>query len=83
MTAGLNKILIGWLNYFSISRVTYIWETVKVLKRHLEYKLFKWFREKSQMHSKFFSQRTYEKLVNNYRLLDIEKYARLKHNAEA
>lgn len=82
MVSGLNKILIGWLNYFSISRVTYIWDTVRVLKNHLDYKLFKWFREKSQRHSKFFSLRTYEKLVNNYHLLDIAKYARLKHHAK-
>lgn len=83
MTAGLNKILIGWLNYFSISRVTYIWETVKVLKEHLGYKLYKWFREKSQRSGKFFRQRTYEKMVQYGKLLDIEKYAKLKHNAKA
>jgi RNA-directed DNA polymerase len=82
MVAGLNKILIGWLNYFSIPRVTYIWETAPGLIWHLGYKLYKWFREKSQRHSKFFSHRTYEKLVKNYHLLDIAKYAKLKHHAK-
>jgi RNA-directed DNA polymerase len=82
MVAGLNKILLGWLNYFSISRVTYIWDTVNALKTHLDYKLIKWFREKSQRHSKLFSQRTYDKLVKNYHLLNIRKYAYLKQHAK-
>jgi RNA-directed DNA polymerase len=46
MVAGMNKILLGWLNYFSINRVTYIWDTVNALKTHLDYKLIKWFKEK-------------------------------------
>lgn len=35
----LNELLIGWLNYFSISKVTHIWETIKVIIKHLDYKL--------------------------------------------
>jgi RNA-directed DNA polymerase len=83
MVAGLNKILLGWLNYFSITRVTYIWDTVNALKTHLDYKLIKWFKEKSQRHSRLFSQRAYDKLVKNYHLLNIRKYAYLKHHAKA
>lgn len=83
MVAGLNKILLGWLNYFSISGVSYIWDTVNALKNHLDYKLIKWFREKSQRHSKLFSQRAYDKLVKNYSLLNIRKYAYLKNHAKA
>jgi len=30
----LNELLIGWLNYFSISKVTHIWETIKVIIKH-------------------------------------------------
>jgi RNA-directed DNA polymerase len=83
MVAGLNKILLGWLNYFSISNVSYIWDTVNALKTHLDYKLIKWFREKSQRQSRFFSQRAYDKLVKNYNLLNIRKYAYLKTHAKA
>jgi len=83
MVAGMNKILLGWLNYFSINRVTYIWDTVNKLKTYLDYKLIKWFREKSQRHSRLFSQRAYDKLVKNYHLLNIRKYAYLKTHAKA
>ena len=83
MVAVLNKILVGWLNYFSISKVTYIWDTVNALKTHLDYKLIKWFKEKSQRHSRLFSQRAYDKLVKNYHLLNIRKYAYLKQHAKA
>lgn len=82
MIAGLNKILLGWLNYFSISRVTYIWDTVNRLVTHLDYKLLKWFRDKSQRNNSYFSQRVYLKLVRDYNLLNIRKYAYLKHNAK-
>ena len=64
MVAGLNKILLGWLNYFSISGVSYIWDTINALKTHLDYKLVKWFREKSQRHSRLFSHRAYDKLMS-------------------
>lgn len=40
MIHKLNELLIGWLNYFSISKLTHIWETVKVIIKHLDYKLF-------------------------------------------
>ena len=32
----LNELLIGWLNYFSISKVTHIWETIEVIIKHLD-----------------------------------------------
>ena len=84
MVAGLNKILLGLLNNFAISRITYIWDTVNVLKEHLGYKIYKWFKEKSQRKGgKFFRQRTYEKMVKYSNLLDLEKYAKLKHHANA
>lgn len=81
MISGLNKILLGWLNYFSIPRVSYIWELVRKLKHFLAYRLFKWFRDKSQRGYRSYRQRTFDKLVANHRLLDIERYARLKHHA--
>ena len=79
----LNQLLIGWLNYFSISKVTHIWETIKIIKQHLDYKLFKWMKSKGRKAHRKLRQRPYENLVKYYRLLDIEKYARLKTLAKA
>lgn len=79
----VNQLLIGWLNYFSISKVTHIWETIKVIKLHLDYKLFKWMKSKGRKAHRKLRQRPYANLVKFYRLLDIEKYARLKTLAKA
>jgi group II intron reverse transcriptase/maturase len=79
----VNQLLIGWLNYYSISKVTHIWETIKVIKLHLDYKLFKWMKSKGRKAHRKLRQRPYANLVKFYRLLDIEKYARLKTLAKA
>ncbi len=79
----VNELLIGWLNYFSISKVTHIWETIKIIKTHLDYKLFKWMKSKGRKAHRKLRQRPYENLVRFYGLLDIEKYARLKTHAKA
>jgi len=79
----LNSLLIGWLNYFSISKVTHIWETVKVIIKHLDYKLFKWLKSKGRKAHKQLRQRPYRIFVADKGLLDLEKYARLKTLAKA
>lgn len=35
MVQRLGQVLLGWLNYFSITKVSHIWETVKQLRMHL------------------------------------------------
>lgn len=79
----LNSLLIGWLNYFSISKVTHIWETIKVIIKHLDYKLFKWLKSKGRKAHKLLRQQPYNTFVKGKGLLDLEKYARLKTLAKA
>lgn len=79
----LNQLIIGWLNYYSISKVTHIWDTIKVIKKHLDYKLYKWMKSKGRKAHRKLRQRPYDNLVMFYNLLDIEKYARLKTLAKA
>ncbi len=79
----LNQTLIGWLNYFSIAKTTHIWETVKIIKKHLDYKLYKWMKGKGRKAHRVLRQHPYERLVKFYKLLDIEKYARLKTLSKA
>lgn len=79
----LNQTLIGWLNYFSISKTTHIWDTIKVIKKHLDYKLYKWMKGKGRKAHRVLRQHPYETLVKCYKLLDIEKYARLKTLSKA
>ena len=79
----LNELLIGWLNYFSISKITHIWETIKQIIPHLDYKLYKWLKSKGRKAHKSLRQRPYKTLVKYKNLLDMEKYARLKTIAKA
>lgn len=79
----LNELLIGWLNYFSISKVTHIWETIKQIIPHLDYKLFKWLKSKGRKAHKLLRQQPYKNLVEYKNLLDLGKYARLKTLAKA
>jgi hypothetical protein len=83
MVYKLNEILIGWMNYFSISKVTHIWETVDTIIKHLNFKLYKWLKSKGRKAHKMFRQRPYSNMVKYSGLLDLGKYARLKTLAKA
>lgn len=72
----LNPILRGWLNYFVIPKVSHVSETAKIVRYHLDYKLYKWLREKGRQAHRMLRQRPYDNLVKYKGLLDIEKYVR-------
>ena len=72
----LNSILRGWLNYFVIPKVSYISDTARLLRQHLEYKLYKWLKGKERQAHRTLRQRPYDTLVKHKGLLDIEKYVR-------
>ncbi|MFL1896371.1 hypothetical protein ACJRPK_11790 [Aquimarina sp. 2-A2] len=56
---------------------------VKIIKKYLDYKLYKWMRAKGGKAHRVLRQRPYDTLVICYKLLDIEKYARLKTLSKA
>ncbi|WP_437373045.1 hypothetical protein [Maribacter litoralis] len=75
----LNELLIGWLNYFSISKVTHIWETRKVILPHLDYKLYKWLKSKGRKAHKLLRQRPYRNLVNYKKPVRFRKICTLEN----
>ena len=48
------------------------------VRQHLEYKLYKWLKEKGRQAHRTLRQRPYENLVKHKCLLDIEKYVSLQ-----
>ncbi len=63
--------------------MTLIWGTIKIIKKHLVCKLFKWMKSKGRKACRKLCQRPYENLVRFYGLLDIKKYAHLKTLCES
>ncbi len=72
---GLNQKLRGWLNYFTIPKVSRMMQTCYVLKSYMKYRLKIWFKKKSQRKCRLYRRNPYDILVNHFGLQDVLKYA--------
>ena len=72
---GLNSIIRGWLNYFSISGVSYPAMSKRNLRFYLMGSLHRYYNRKSQRKSRLYRQNAFEVLVTRFGLIDPSKYA--------
>jgi len=75
IAAGLNSIIRGWLNYFSITGVSYPAMSKRNLRLYLSNSLFRYYNRKSQRKSRLYRQNAFEVLVARFGLIDPSKYA--------
>ncbi len=66
----LNAITRGWMNYFTISGVTYPAKAKRNLRYYLMTKLDRYYRRKSQRRCKLHQRGAFRDLVDNYGLID-------------
>jgi group II intron reverse transcriptase/maturase len=71
---GLNSIMRGWLNYFSIPGVSYPAMSKRRLRAYLSTRLYRYFNRKSQRKSRLYRQKAFEVLVTKFGLFDPTKY---------
>lgn len=75
IAVGLNSIIRGWLNYFSITGVSYPAMSKRNLRIYLRNSLYRYYNRKSQRKSRLYRQNAFEVLVARFGLLDPSKYA--------
>ena len=71
----LNAITRGWINYFTIKKVTYPSKSKRNLRYYLSQKLIRYYQRKSQRKCKLYNQGAFEVLVKKYGLIDPAQYA--------
>ena len=71
----LNAITRGWINYFTITGVTYPSKAKRNLRHYLGNKLTRYYKRKSQRKCKLLNQGAFQVLVDKYDLIDPSKYA--------
>lgn len=75
LTKGLNPILIGWMNYYSIPKVSYPQKEKRNLRWYMIDSLHRYYGRKSQRRSKLYRQNAFEVLTSKYGLVDPSKYS--------
>ncbi len=76
---GLNSILRGWLNYFTIEGVSYTSKCRRGLRWYLMNSLNRFYNRKGQRRSSLHGQQAYELLINRYGMIDVLKYQASTH----
>ncbi|MDR2026279.1 MAG: group II intron reverse transcriptase/maturase [Prevotellaceae bacterium] len=74
VSAGLNMIIKGWLNYFDLPGCSYTQMTRRHLRWYMSEQLYRYYRRKSQRRSSLYGQQAYEILISKYGLVDVLKY---------
>jgi len=70
LVSGLNSKIRGWLNYVSIEKVSYPAVAKRNLRWYLMDKLNRYYRRKSQRKCKLYGNKAFEKLVEQYGLIN-------------
>jgi group II intron reverse transcriptase/maturase len=71
---GLNSIIRGWLNYFSISGVSYPAMSKRSLRVYLSNSLYRYYNRKSQRKCRLYGQNAFVALTTNFGMIDPTKY---------
>lgn len=74
LVKGLNAKIRGWLNYFTIEKVSYPFMAKRKLRWYLRERLYRHYRRKSQRVNKRRCYEAYDSLVGKYGLIDPAKY---------
>jgi len=73
----LNSKIRGWLNYYTIPKVSYPAMSQRRLRYYLSTKLWRYYNRKSQRKSRLYRQNAFGKLVSKYKLIDPTKMLKL------
>jgi hypothetical protein len=74
IASGLNTIIRGWLNYFSIPGVSYPAMSKRRLRFYLYDRLYRYYNRKSQRKSRLYRHNAFDVLVTKYGLIDPTKF---------
>ena len=75
LTQKLNEKLRGWINYFSISGISYPQKAKRKIRWYLMEKIYRYYKRKSQRKCKLYNQGAFRILVGKYGLIEPRTYS--------